>query len=168
MTRRNITMATALVIASLLLSRCGIFGCGASATNGAALGGCHVAPKAARSIGETIRPLGLIDRQHAAVHQVFGTSRNGASGNGETRRRGRPGAVSAGLASFALNRSGLYMQSGPQCRGPLNNVLPGHFVVELAVSSAAMRRSSSATRWSTWLASAAPSTRMNATRKIAG
>ncbi|WP_275937536.1 hypothetical protein [Paraburkholderia susongensis] len=35
-------MFSALFIAvSLLLSGCGLFGCGASGTNGAAFGGCH-------------------------------------------------------------------------------------------------------------------------------
>jgi hypothetical protein len=38
---RKLATLTLLISAPLLLAGCGVFGCGAAATNGAALGGCH-------------------------------------------------------------------------------------------------------------------------------
>jgi hypothetical protein len=41
MLRRKIIMAGLVLMASLFLGGCVLFGCGGSATNGAAFGGCH-------------------------------------------------------------------------------------------------------------------------------
>lgn len=38
---RKFTLAT-IVLVSLLLGGCGLFGCGAAASNGGAFGSCHV------------------------------------------------------------------------------------------------------------------------------
>jgi hypothetical protein len=42
MSRRKIIRAAVALMALLSLGGCGLFGCGGSATNGAAFGGCHV------------------------------------------------------------------------------------------------------------------------------
>ncbi|WP_208459247.1 hypothetical protein [Paraburkholderia phenoliruptrix] len=42
---RKFVMAALLVCALSLLGGCGLFGCGALATNGAAFGGCHAGTK---------------------------------------------------------------------------------------------------------------------------
>jgi hypothetical protein len=41
MSRRKITTAALVLVTSLSLGACGLFGCGGAATNGAAFGGCH-------------------------------------------------------------------------------------------------------------------------------